>query len=69
MSYEGYELNTWQRIKLSLLGNVKVDRLEKEHGYVDLYLFKCPKHKLALNYPQGHYEILHCKKCFEEVTR
>jgi hypothetical protein len=69
MTYVGYELKLGQKIKLALFGDVKIDRLNKGHGFVDIYLFKCSKHDWVIDYPHGHCMKLVCPKCTEEELR
>jgi hypothetical protein len=58
-----YRLSMWQRIKLAVLGEVKVGMMRGR----DLYVFNCRTHGLQLTYPHGYYGLVSCDKCLKEA--
>lgn len=62
---ESFELSFIQRIKMRLLGSVKVgDR--KEEGWISnlpFYAFRCRTHGLQYGYLAGFAKLLICPEC------
>ena len=60
------KLTGLQKLRLMIVGRVFVGMKKKPHwtkGKLPFYLFRCPKHGLVEDYPQGRYDQLRCPEC------
>lgn len=80
------KLTRTQRLHIALFGRVYLEDRTKEgwKGTLPFYAFKCRKHSIVVNYPEGYYsaeqvgitvkhkgeiQILSCPICAEELLR
>lgn len=65
------DLTLRQRLKLKILGYAFLRWVKPPgySGYVPLYVVKCKRHGLFLDYPHGHREYFMCDSCWAEAKR
>lgn len=61
-------LGLWQRLQLWVCGSAFVcwERPEGYSGYVPLYVVKCRRHGLFVDFPHGFDGHFHCPDCLAE---
>lgn len=64
------DYSMFQRLQISTFGHVAVGEKTREcwKGPLMFYAFKCDKHGIVENYPQGHAQVLRCPKCQEKTS-
>ncbi len=72
--YRDFNLTLAQRIKLKILGEIKILNSRPQHwtgcpGTVDFFIVSCPLHGLFLDNKHGNEDITRCPRCFDDALR
>ncbi len=62
------DLSLFERIAMRLFGSVYIGHRKRPgwRGQLPMYAFRCPRHGVVVNYPQGYDERLECPLCLRE---